>query len=113
MGLLTTYNKDNRVVSNDKVVSYSMNMIRGTWGWSTGPASWYEQYYAYEFHRYCTKTYTYVGMDLATASACAAAAVDYYTRDTKTSLWNWDAQHPDQFWDKETGRIPMADVCIQ
>ena len=41
----------------------------------------------WEYHRYCMKTYSYVGMDLATANACAAAMIAKYTRLFYVSVW--------------------------
>ena len=67
MGLLTSYGSNNRVVYNDKVVTYSKQRIYGTWTYR--PALNIEQtyYWVWAYHRYCSKSYMYVGMDLATA----------------------------------------------
>ncbi len=67
MALLTTYGASNRVIINDKTVTYSKRRIYGG-GWSyvsgtvvvTLGSVW-------EYHRYCVKTYMYVGMDRTTA----------------------------------------------
>lgn len=76
MALLQTYNASNRVVINDKTVTYSMARVTGTW---QSEKLIYEQQTTYswmwEFHRYCQKSYKYVGMDLATANACATAMI--------------------------------------
>lgn len=76
MALLRTYNASNRVVINDKTVTYSMARVTGTW---QSEKLIYEQQTTYswmwEFHRYCQKSYKYVGMDLATANACATAMI--------------------------------------
>lgn len=89
MGLLQTYGSANRVVTNDKVVTYSMRLISGNWTYTIAP---YPQIFtinsAYEYHRYCTKTYSYVGMDKATANACAKAMITKYTRTFSISEWN-------------------------
>ena len=88
MGLLQTYNSDNRVVTNDKVVTYSMRLISGTWTYLTAINVEVTLHSAYEYHRYCTKTYSYVGMDKATANACAQAMITKYTRSFSISEWN-------------------------
>lgn len=43
---------------------------------------------AYEYHRYATKVYRYVGMDERTARACAEAKLAQYTR--ARFFWFWD-----------------------
>lgn len=85
--LLQTYGAANRVVTNDKTVSYSMKHISGQWSYM--PFPWQEITYnrMWEYHRYCMKTYSYVGMDLATANACAAAMIAKYTRLFYVSVW--------------------------
>ena len=88
MGLLQTYGSANRVVTNDKVVTYSMRLISGNWTYLTALNVEVTLHSAYEYHRYCTKTYSYVGMDKATANACAQAMVNKYTRTFYISEWN-------------------------
>lgn len=112
MGLLTTYDKSNRVVTNGKVLSYSKKMIPGSWTYETSPASTYTYYQAWEFRRWCSKTYMYVGMDLTTATQCAQDAVAYYKRNSQTSFWNYYASTDGSFTPVVTGQIPMADVAI-
>lgn len=66
MGLLQSYGADNRVVFNDKVVTYSKQRIYGNWSYvNLNMTTTY--YWVWEYHRYCTKSYAYVGMDLVTA----------------------------------------------
>lgn len=66
MGLLTTYGSHNRVILNDKTVTYSKSRIYGEWSYVSGTTIQYI-YSCWEYHRYCSKTYMYVGMDRATA----------------------------------------------
>lgn len=113
MGLLTTYNKDNRVVTGGKTVSYSRAMIPGQWTYNTSISTQTTYWQAWEYHRYCYKTYMYVGMDQTTAEACAAAAITYYTRTTKTSFWNYNGPTDGTFTQVTSGSIPMADVQVQ
>lgn len=114
MGLLTTYNKSNRVVTNGKVLSYSKIYKPGTWGATeTQTQSAVIYYQMWECHRYCTKSYMYVGMDLTTAEACAAEAIAYYTRETKSSFWNYNNPSDGDFTTVASGNVLMADVSIQ
>jgi len=112
MGLLHTYGSANRVVSNDKVVSYSRQRIYGEWSYVQGNITT-TLHSVWEYHRYCSKTYSYVGMDLATAQSCAQAMVAKYTRSTKISDWQSGGAQAGTFKDIDGGSIPMADICIQ
>lgn len=109
MALLNTYSSANRVVTEDKVVTYSITRLQGEWSYNISPWQDYTYYTAYEYHRYCTKTYYYVGMDRATAGSCAAAMVTKYTRNFENSDWYSDGT----FHDVYGGTICMADICIQ
>ena len=113
MGLLTSYGSNNRVVYNDKVVTYSKQRIYGTWTYR--PALNIEQtyYWVWEYHRYCSKSYMYVGMDLATAQSCAQAMITKYTRSTKVSDWQAEGQNAGTFQDVDGGTVCMADISIQ
>lgn len=112
MGLLTSYGANNRVVFNDKVVTYSKQRIYGTWTFR--PALNIEQtyYWVWEYHRYCSKSYMYVGMDLATAQSCAQAMITKYTRTTKVSDWQAEGQNAGTFQDVDGGTVCMADISI-
>ena len=112
MALLNTYGSANRVVTNDKTVSYSMTRVNGQWVHDSGPLPWQETTYNYmwEYHRYCQKTYSYVGMDLATANACAAAMIAKYTRTFYVSEWNTSLGN---WHDVSGGTKPMAQVTVQ
>lgn len=66
MALLTTYGAFNRVVLNDKTVTYSKTRIYGAWSYVSG-TSVITLGSVWEYHRYCSKTYMYVGMDRTTA----------------------------------------------
>lgn len=66
MALLTKYDASNRVILNDKTVTYSKTRIYGAWSYVSG-VSIITLYSCWEYHRYCSKTYMYVGMDRTTA----------------------------------------------
>ena len=70
MALLTTYGANNRVIINDKTVTYSKTRIYGAWSYVSA-TSVITLGSVWEFHRYATKVYSYVGMDRATAQSCA------------------------------------------
>lgn len=110
MALLNTYSSANRVVTEDKVVTYSVSRIQGEWTHIISPLAWYTYYTVYEYHRYCTKTYSYVGMDIATARNCAAAMVTKYTRNFENSDWDADTG---TFNDVYGGTVCMAEIAIQ
>lgn len=112
MGLLTTYNKNNRVVTNGKIVTYSKVYTPGQWSYNDTLSSTVTYYQMWECHRYCSKSYMYVGMDLDTATQCAQAAVAYYTRHTRTSFWNYNAPTDGDFTNIRGGDVVMADIGI-
>lgn len=55
----------------------------------------------------------YVGMDLATAQACAAAMVAKYTRSYTMSEWNTSGSSAGTFTDVSGGSVCMADISVQ
>ena len=61
MALLTTYGASNRVIINDKTVTYSKRRIYGAWSFISG-VSIITLGSVWEYHRYCQKCYQYVGM---------------------------------------------------
>lgn len=109
MGLLNSYSSANRVVLNGKTVSYSKSRIYGQWSYVSG-VSVVTIYQAWEYHRYCQKTYQYVGMDYTTASKCAEEMIKKYTRSYDISEWN---SNTGTFTDKTGSSMCMADVTIQ
>ena len=111
MALLNSYGSANRVVTNDKVVTYSMTKLEGNWTWFDG-VNTHSYYWMWEIHRYCTKQYKYVGMDLATAQACAAAKVTLFTRTFKASVYEAPALGRGQCNDYDMGKRCMAEVSI-
>lgn len=108
--LLTSYGSSNRVITNDKTVSYSMKRVNGKWEYVKSALLTITYDWMWEFHRYCQKTYSYVGMDLATANACAEAMIAKYTRAFYISSWNGDTG---QFEVVYGGSVPMAEVAVQ
>lgn len=100
MALINTWNANNRVVEQGKVTTYSRKGVKGRsiW-WNKG----------YEYHRYCSLTYRYVGMDYNTALSCADAMVAKYTRNYTEAEWDDDAT---TYHNDRKGVKCMADVGI-
>ena len=114
MALLQTYGAGNRVIINDKSVTYSQARVTGTWE-SEEDAFGNKTTYSWmwQFHRYCQKSYKYVGMDLPTANACAAAMISKYSRTFYVSTWNPAMATKGNFEVVIGGIMPMADVAVQ
>lgn len=108
MALLTTWTAANRVITTEKVITYSRSKIYGSWRW--GEAIIYTFNEAWEYHRYCTKTYSYVGLTKEAAMACATAMVEYYTRSTKVSYFASTGPTAGSFLPEDGGTVCMADV---
>lgn len=113
MALLNSWSSANRVVANDKVVTYSRQRIYGSWTYLQAINIEYTYHSVWEYHRYCSKSYMYVGMDINTANSCAAAMVTKYTRSFKISDWYYSGEHAGTFQDIDGGSMCMADISIQ
>lgn len=88
MGLLSTATAANRVTERALTVTYSKPRIAGSWSWTNALNEVYWRTQAYEYHRYASCSYRYVGMDYKSAKAAADAIRDAYTRNFKTSDWH-------------------------
>ena len=109
MALLNNYGSGNRVIINDKAVTYSKRKIYGSWSFVDGTTvTTYTE--AWEYHRYCAKTYMYVGMSQSAANNCVAAMVNKYTRNFNISEWD---ENLHEFSDEYGGSQCMADICSQ
>ena len=64
---------------------------------------------AWEYHRYCQKTYQYVEMTKEAAVECASDMIEKYTRRFVVSEWDGNGA----FVDIDGGTVCMADVSIQ
>ena len=106
MALLTSYSGENCVVHSGKVVTYAKSKIYGAWVYVNGNITTTHTS-AWEYTRYCAKSYSYVGMTEAAAMTCASEMVEFYTRDVKVSEWAGDS---DEFSDASGGTIVMADI---
>lgn len=69
MGLITTYDDTNKVTDRGLAIRYSSELVQN------------DDISYYQLTRYCTKSYSYVGMDYQTAVECASVKRAQYTRD--------------------------------
>lgn len=108
MALKTDYSDANIIVEEPLKVTYSTQIISGSWGYTSGNVSGsYNR--MRENHRYATKRFRYVGMTHDAALACRDALIEKFTRDFKMSYWNGDAMGGE--WLSMTGgTMVMADV---
>ena len=109
MGLLSSYNNDNKIVTQGKTISYSQSYVRGDWSYYLTPSQMQHYDYAWCYTRNCQMSLKYVGMDYATAKQCAADMISTYTRQFKISDWD-DATGT--FSEVVGGNIPMAQCAV-
>lgn len=108
MALKTSYSDANIIVEEPLKVTYSTQVISGSWGYTSANVSGYYTRMR-ENHRYATKRFRYVGMTHSAALACRDDLIEMFTRDFKTSIWNGDAMGGE--WIEITGgTMCMADV---
>ena len=108
MALKTSYSDANIIVEEPLKVTYSTQVISGSWGWTSGNVSGsYNR--MRENHRYATKRFRYVGMTHDAALACRDALIEKFTRDFKMSIWNGDAMGG-EWMSINGGTMCMADV---
>lgn len=86
MGLLSTATAANRITERALTVTYSKPRITGNWSWVDANIPYWRTQ-AYEYHRYASCAYRYVGMSYAAAKAAADAIRDAYVRAFKVSEW--------------------------
>lgn len=111
MGLLSTYGANNRVITEGKTVSYNQEMIFQNFSYQATPTQVITYNQEYQIRRFCTKSYKYVGMDYNTALSCASDMITKYTRQVKSSLFNYNSTG--DFVDVVTGNILMADIAVR
>ena len=124
MGLLSSYSDYNKVTSTALKVQYAVEPDRYEYtGWVEDPerdvSSWvtYDRPY-YRVTRYATKSYSYVGMDEATAISCQNAKVSQYTRSfsrvTQVEVPEPDLpDHTQTVLSTETTRECRSDIAAQ
>ena len=110
--LLSSYSPDNRVLYQDKDVTYSSRHVYGWWTINSTVVTLISFNQAWEITRYCTMHYSYVGMDLSTANACAAELKQLFTRDMIQSIWTGQNTVTYDFDELSAGKAQMADIKI-
>ena len=111
MGLLTTATADNKIIDQALTVTYSKMPINGYWSASTGlTVNFWEC--AFEYHRYATVSYRYVGMDYASAMQAANTIRSQYTRDYWVSEWQVSGRYAGTFRDLYCGKKIQGSVDV-
>lgn len=110
MGLRTSYGSANADVEEALAVTYSKQLIHGSWSYvSANVSGWYTR--MFEWHRYARKSFKFVGMTLDAAKKCRDDMVALFTRKTQAHVWN-DGVMGGQ-WDLvDSGDLLMADVSL-
>lgn len=105
-----TYGDRNLVIDEALRVTYSKTKISGAWGYVSANVSGSYSYMR-EFHRYATKSFSYVGMTYDVAKKCRDDMIERFTREFKQSIWNGDTMGGG--WTDETaGETLMADITL-
>lgn len=106
MALLNDCTAANRVIHSGKTVSYSRRVVYGSWSYASG-TSIITNSRAWEYHRYCSLSYSYVGLTKDAAFSFAASKITLYMRDTNYSEWDSTSG---VFTVKEGGSVLMAEI---
>lgn len=112
MALIEEYGSSNRVIDQGKVVTYSKVKTYNRYSYLSGVNEITTIGHEYEYTRFCTKSYRYVGMTKAAAEECAEDMVALYTRTTKTSEWIASGTGAGSFADSTAGSQIMAKVAV-
>ena len=111
MGLLTTATSDNRIVDQALTVTYSKRHLDGYWSASTGlTVNFWNT--AFEYHRYATIQYRYVGMDYNSAIQAANNIRNQYTRNYWISDWQVSGRYAGTFRDLYCGKKIQGSVEV-
>ncbi len=111
--LLNYYDERNRVVERGLAVVKERQLVFGKWVGEAlvgGSTTTYDR--MWRSTRTATMSYRYVGMDLATAKACAAAMEAYWTRSTTVSVWSSTAGEMGDWNSVSGGSVLMAEVAV-
>lgn len=111
---LNYYDERNRVIDRGLAVCKDRQRVLGSWTGNTLVASGASTTYGsmWRSTRTATMGYRYVGMDLTTAKACAAAMATYWTRSTKIYYWSSTAGEMGDWLYKSGGDVLMASVAV-
>lgn len=112
--LLNYYDERNRVIDKGLAVCKNRQRVLGSWTGNTLVASAASVTYGHMWRstRTATMGYRYVGMDLTTAKACAAAMAAYWTRSTTVSTWDSVAGDMGDWLTVSGGSVLMASISV-
>ncbi len=112
--LLNYYDARNRVIDRGLAVCKDSQRVLGSWTGETVVASGASTTYGSMWRktRTATMSYRYVGMDLTTAKACAAAMATYWTRKTKYYVWNSMAGEMGDWLPQDGVSALMASIAV-
>lgn len=112
--MLDTYTAANRVIMNGLAVWKTVERVLGSWTGTTVVASGASVTYGsmWKHVRRASMSYRYVGMDLTTATACAAAMTAKYTRKTRAYVWNPTDGEMGDWTENDGGSVLMAKVSV-
>lgn len=112
MGLLSTATAANRITERALTVSYSKPRIKGNWSWTNALNVIFWRTQAYEYHRYASCAYRYVGMDYKSAKSAADRIRESYTRAFKISEWNGSGSYAGTFQPLDMGTRLQGSVEV-
>lgn len=111
MALLSTATSANLVIERALSVYYTRVAVKGSWSWVSANVTTTETL-AYEYHRYASCAYRYVGMDYTSAKAAADSIRDGYTRSFYISRWQDSGNGYGYFYDFSMGERLQASVEV-
>lgn len=114
MALLTTATENNRQITSQLSVNYTVRRIRGTWTAITANIT-ETKTEAWEYTRTATASYSYVGLTESAAKTIAANLRKLFTRDYKVSEFCADdtSVYFKTFEDRDGGSQLMAQIVAQ
>lgn len=112
--MLDTYTEANRVITRGLAAWTAVERVFGSWTGGTLVGSGASVTYGsmWRHVRRATMSYRYVGMDLATARACAAEMAEKYTRTTRAFVWSPTAGSMGDWTENDGGSVLMAKISV-
>lgn len=103
-----------------KQVKYTKKRVDRPYTWSEGFSGGasvgvitHTVYQVYEYHRYCTKRYKYVGMNQTMAENKLKSLINTYNRTVYISQWNDSGANAGEFTDITAGNKLQASIYAQ
>ena len=111
--MLNYYDERNRVIGRGLAVVKERQLVFGRWVGEAlvgGSTTTYDR--MWRSTRTATMSYRYVGMDLGTAEACAAAMATYWTRSMDYDVWSPTFGEMGDFVTLDGHPTLMAEVAV-